>query len=323
MATSKTRDAGDSTARIPVAGLGASAGGIEALREFFSAVPTDLGLAYVVIVHLAPNHGSELASILARCTSMQVMEVDDHKKLPLEANSVYVISPSRKLEIRDGMVGASSLEEPLGRRSAIDLFFRSLAESTGDGYAIILSGGGSDGALGARAVKEAGGVVLVQDPREALHEGRYEEQGVIEWLGTSTDIDELRQARERQQLLVAELQHRTRNLIGVVKALATMTARGCTDVRSFQASFGERLEALSRSQGLLSRSEEEPITLERLLRMELAALGQIDWEDRVRIAGPPVRMQKADAAVRSRCEDTVRDHLGRRSMHNRVAGEPR
>jgi two-component system, chemotaxis family, CheB/CheR fusion protein len=156
---------------IPICGIGASAGGIEALREFFGVLPPDLGLAYVVVVHLAPHHESELAPILARRTRMDVVSVDDNKKLDLKPNCVYVISPDRKLEIQDGKVGAGPFDQPRGRRSAVDLFFRSLAESWGDGFAVILSGGGSDGALGAKAVKAAGGVVLVQDPREATHEG--------------------------------------------------------------------------------------------------------------------------------------------------------
>ena len=172
MGAAKKNTPGSSDApRVPVAGIGASAGGIEALREFFDALPNDLGLAYVVVVHLAPHHESELTSILARRTRMNVVEVDDNKKLPLQANSVYVIAPDRKLVITDNMVGAGPFPDPPGRRSAIDLFFRSLADSYGDGFAVILSGGGSDGAVGAKAVKEAGGVVLVQDPREAAHEG--------------------------------------------------------------------------------------------------------------------------------------------------------
>lgn len=157
--------------RITVVGIGASAGGIEALREFFGAVPPDLGLAYVVVVHLAPHHESELAAILARRTRMDVLEVKDERRLELKPNCVYVISPDRKLEISDTTIGATPFNEPRGRRTAIDVFFRSLAETYGDGFAIILSGGGSDGAVGAKAVKEAGGLVLVQDPREAAHEG--------------------------------------------------------------------------------------------------------------------------------------------------------
>jgi two-component system, chemotaxis family, CheB/CheR fusion protein len=156
--------------RISVVGIGASAGGIEALREFFDALPIDLGLAYVVIVHLAPDHNSELASILARRTKMPVLEVSD-TKLELKPNHVYVIAPDRKLEINDTSIAGTPFHEPIGRRTAIDVFFRSMAINHGDGFAIVLSGGGSDGAVGAKAVKEAGGLVLVQDPREAAHEG--------------------------------------------------------------------------------------------------------------------------------------------------------
>jgi two-component system, chemotaxis family, CheB/CheR fusion protein len=156
--------------RTTVVGIGASAGGIEALREFFDAVPANLGLAYVVIVHLAPGHNSELAAIIGRRTKMPVAEVSG-EKLELRPDHVYVISPDHKLEISDTSIGAAPFDEPQGRRTAIDVFFRSLAESHGDGFAIVLSGGGSDGAVGAKAVKEAGGLVLVQDPREAAHEG--------------------------------------------------------------------------------------------------------------------------------------------------------
>jgi two-component system CheB/CheR fusion protein len=156
--------------RVRVVGIGASAGGIEALREFFAAVPPDLGVAYVVVVHLAPQHESELAAILARRTAMSVVEVNDSKQLELKPSCVYVIAPDRKLEINETMIGASPFDEPRGRRAPIDVFFRSLAESHGDAFAVILSGGGSDGAVGAQAVKEAGGLVLVQDPHEAAHD---------------------------------------------------------------------------------------------------------------------------------------------------------
>jgi two-component system CheB/CheR fusion protein len=159
------------TPRTTVCGIGASAGGLEALREFFTVVPADLGIAYVVIVHLAPEHESELASILAHRTKMPVREVRDHERLELKPNCVYVISPDRMLQIDDTTIGASPFTEPRGRRAPIDVFFRSLAQMHGDGFAMILSGGGTDGAVGAKAVKEAGGVVLVQDPSEATHEG--------------------------------------------------------------------------------------------------------------------------------------------------------
>ena len=168
--SAKTEPKPESPPRITIAGIGASAGGIEALCEFFEAVPPNLGLAYVVIVHLAPDHNSELAAILGRRTKMPVAEVND-AKLELKPDHVYVIAPDRKLEISDTSIRATPFEEHRGRRTAIDVFFRSLAASHGDGFAIVLSGGGSDGAVGAKAVKAAGGLVLVQDPREAAHEG--------------------------------------------------------------------------------------------------------------------------------------------------------
>jgi two-component system CheB/CheR fusion protein len=157
------------TSVIPICGIGASAGGLEALKKFFAAVPEDLGLAYVVIVHLAPDRKSELSAIIAGWTSMPVIQVGDSDKAQLAPNHIYVIAPDRKLEITDSSVGASPFVQARGQRAAIDLFFRSLAASHGDGFAVVLSGTGSDGALGARSVKESGGLVLVQDPGEALH----------------------------------------------------------------------------------------------------------------------------------------------------------
>jgi two-component system CheB/CheR fusion protein len=170
-ANKKNSNSTTPSSRVTVAGIGASAGGIEALCEFFDALPPNVGLAYVVVVHLAPQHDSELAAILGRHTRMSVMEVGGDKHLELKPNCIYVIAPDRKLEISDGTVASGPIDQPRGRHSAIDVFFRSLADTYGDGFAVILSGGGSDGALGAKAVKEAGGVVLVQDPREATHEG--------------------------------------------------------------------------------------------------------------------------------------------------------
>ena len=96
-------------------------------------------------------------------------QVADHDQAKLLPDHVYVIAPDRKLEITDSVVSASPFEKRRGPRNAVDLFFRSLAEARGDGFAIVLSGTGSDGVLGARAIKESGGLVLVQDPHDAAH----------------------------------------------------------------------------------------------------------------------------------------------------------
>ncbi|ACP27241.1 putative chemotaxis protein methyltransferase [Sinorhizobium fredii NGR234] len=149
----------------PIVGIGASAGGVQALQTFFASIPTDTDAAFVVIVHLDPDARSELASILASRTQMPVTQVDDEARL--EGNHVYVIAPNRRLKIADGTIAALPFEESRAHRAPIDLFFRSLAEQQGSGFAIVLTGAGADGAIGVKAIKEAGGIVLVQDPSEA------------------------------------------------------------------------------------------------------------------------------------------------------------
>jgi two-component system, chemotaxis family, CheB/CheR fusion protein len=117
---------------ITVVGIGASAGGIDALRTFFATVPPDLGHAYVVVVHLAPDYESELASILGRSTKMSVVEVRDNQEFELKPNCVYVIAPDRKLVTTAKTIAAASFDDLRERRAAIDVFFRSLAENHGD-----------------------------------------------------------------------------------------------------------------------------------------------------------------------------------------------
>ncbi len=150
---------------VPICAIGASAGGLKALRELFQRLPDDLGLAYVIIVHLSPEHPSALADILKNCTSMPVFQVTDSPSIC--ANSVYVIPPDRELVIERDTVTARAFTERRGHRTPVDLFFRSVAATCGDGIAVVLSGSGADGSNGVRSVHEAGGVILVQDPTEA------------------------------------------------------------------------------------------------------------------------------------------------------------
>lgn len=149
----------------PIVGIGASAGGVKALQVLFEALPPDTGAAFVVVVHLDPEVRSELAGIIAGRTIMPVQEVDATTRL--RKNKVYVIPPNRRLRIADQSIAALPFEEPRGHRAPIDLFFRSLADQHGDGLAVVLTGAGADGAVGVKAIKEAGGIVLVQDPNEA------------------------------------------------------------------------------------------------------------------------------------------------------------
>jgi len=154
----------DQTKPVIVA-IGASAGGIQALQSFFAALPDRTGAAFVVVVHLDPGHRSEMPQILAARTKMPVVQVGSRNRL--EADHVYVIPPDRRLQMVDHEISALQFDEPRGQRTPIDLFFRSMAERLGDGFAVILSGAGSDGAIGVRAIKEAGGIILIQEPNEA------------------------------------------------------------------------------------------------------------------------------------------------------------
>jgi two-component system, chemotaxis family, CheB/CheR fusion protein len=164
---SDSKDNGSTNSSPIIVSIGTSAGGVQALQTLFDALPDGTGASFVVIVHLDPQAHSDLASILASRTRMPVLQVQTREEI--KPNHVYVIPPDRLLQITDRGISAVEFDKPRGQRTAIDLFFRSVAERTGDGFAVILTGAGSDGAIGVRAVKEAGGIVLVQDPEEAEH----------------------------------------------------------------------------------------------------------------------------------------------------------
>ncbi|ACB97368.1 chemotaxis protein CheB [Beijerinckia indica] len=155
----------DHNQNLSIVGIGASAGGVKALQTFFEALHTETDAAFVIIVHLDPEVPSELAAILANHTKMPVAQIDNTALL--EGGHVYVIAPNRRLHIADHLVTALPLDEPRSQRAPIDWFFRSLADQHSNCYAVILTGAGTDGAIGVKAIKEAGGIVLVQDPEEA------------------------------------------------------------------------------------------------------------------------------------------------------------
>jgi two-component system CheB/CheR fusion protein len=135
--------------------MGASAGGIRALQSFFAALPAQTGIAFVVVVHLSPEHESNLAQVLQSHTAMTVEQVTG--RVPLAPDHVYVIPPNQDLRITDGHLALTDFEAPRGRRAPIDVFFRTLAEAHPDGTGIILSGNGTDGTVGIKAIKEHGG----------------------------------------------------------------------------------------------------------------------------------------------------------------------
>jgi two-component system, chemotaxis family, CheB/CheR fusion protein len=153
-----------------VVGLGASAGGLEAFEEFFRQVPTDIGMAFVLVSHLDPTHESILAEIVQRATKLPVVEVTDH--LAVKPDCVYVIPPNRDLTIIHGVLQLTMPETPRGQRLPIDGFFRSLAEDQGENaIGVVLSGTGTDGSLGLRAILGAGGITFAQEPGTAKYDG--------------------------------------------------------------------------------------------------------------------------------------------------------
>ena len=139
---------------FPVVGIGASAGGIQALVHLFEGMPSDSGMAFVVVVHLSPEHESHVDQILQRATRMPVVQVS--ATVPIEKGHVYVISPAMSLKMSDGhlqAVAGQSRDSP----GVIDVFFRTLADAHGSrAVAIVLSGTGADGSLGMARIKEQG-----------------------------------------------------------------------------------------------------------------------------------------------------------------------
>lgn len=156
--------------RPTVVGIGASAGGLAALRDLFSKLPNDTGMAFVVVVHLAPDHPSHLADLLQTHSSMPVNQVSE--PIALESDRVYVIPPGRNLSAVDSHLRLSDLEQERLDRGPVDHFFSTLAD-THDGHSIgvILSGTGSDGTRGLEKIRARGGITVAQDPTEAEYDG--------------------------------------------------------------------------------------------------------------------------------------------------------
>ncbi len=153
-----------------VVGLGASAGGLEALQTFFANMPPDSGLAFVVIQHLSPDYKSLMVELLSKTTTMNVLRIEDG--MALEPNCVYLIPPKKNVTLFHQKLLLADQEHGRGLNLPIDLFFRSMAEDLGErAVGIVLSGTGSDGTRGIRAIKESGGLVMAQDPDSAKFDG--------------------------------------------------------------------------------------------------------------------------------------------------------
>jgi two-component system CheB/CheR fusion protein len=159
---------------FPIVGIGASAGGLEAIKELLQALPVDTGMAFILIQHLDPTHESMGPEILSRATPMPVHEVKNGARV--EPNQVYVIPPNFAMKLIHGVLSLLPLRTgPRGQSLVVDLFFQSLAlDQKRKAIGVILSGAGSDGTLGLKAIKSEGGLAIAQDPKSAKYSGMPE-----------------------------------------------------------------------------------------------------------------------------------------------------
>jgi hypothetical protein len=179
--TRKRRDPHEPAAVI---GIGASAGGIAPLQQFFADMKPDTGLAFVVVMHLSPDFESELANVIGQKTTMPVTQVTEAVKV--QPNHVYVIPPNHHLTFRDSMLELVPPQQQLGRRVTIDLFFRTLAQAYGQrAVCVIMSGSDSDGAIGLKHIRAQGGLTIAQNPHEAQFDSMPAtaiSTGMVDWV---------------------------------------------------------------------------------------------------------------------------------------------
>ena len=175
--------------RFRIVGIGASAGGLESLEQFFGAMPADTGMAFVVVQHLSPDFKTLMAELLARYSDMEISLAVDGEEV--EPNHVYLLPPGKELVIECGKL-LLSLKEPRALPQPIDVFFRSLAADAGSrAVAVVLSGSGSDGSHGITAVKGAGGTVLAESPDTAHFDGMPSSAaatGVVDFVGAPHEL---------------------------------------------------------------------------------------------------------------------------------------
>jgi two-component system, chemotaxis family, CheB/CheR fusion protein len=178
--------------KFPVVAIGSSAGGFDALKKFFTSMPQDPGMAFVLVQHLDPTHKSNMAELMSRYTALKVIQAIDGVKI--QPNHLYIIPPNKDMGIINSKLELIEPKEPHGLRLPINFFFNNLAQDQKENsIAIIFSGYGSDGTLGIKAIKAAGGMVMVQDPLSADSDSMPEsaiETGLVDYVLTPEKMPE-------------------------------------------------------------------------------------------------------------------------------------
>jgi two-component sensor histidine kinase len=343
---------GQGNSDLLVVGVGASAGGEEALEHLFGTMPNPIGAAFVVVTALGPNRETRLSEIIGRHTRMPVVNVAHG--MTVEREHIYVLPSNAGLTMKGMQFELRPIDADHRERNPIDVFFTSLArEVQENSVGIVLSGGGSDGTLGIKGIKEEGGLTIAQGhdgtgPHHEVMTGSAIASGLVDMVVPVEDIgkrlqeyartfgmqrsdgerrrigeqtivtaltsleQELKETRgrlqatieeretalvaaeERQRLLIAELNHRVRNMLQVVIGLGSQTLHRSRDLAQFEKAFMGRMQALARAYELLSRDGWHDVPLTELLRIQLSPFAT----ERARhsIQGPPVLL-KANAAL--------------------------
>ncbi|HVT58378.1 MAG TPA: chemotaxis protein CheB [Thermoanaerobaculia bacterium] len=301
---------------VLVVGVGASAGGLGACQRFLQGAPADQGMAFIIVVHLAPAEESHIAGILQRKTRMEVSQVTGNQRV--EPNHVYVIAPATSLSIRDGALEAGAPEEPHYRARPIDKFFSALAADQKEGaVGIVLSGTGNDGSAGLKDIRSAGGLCLVQDPETAEYDGMPrsaidtgaadtvvppEEMGEI-LLGYAAAPRVRPTAREPEQQATGESGE------GLQAILAELGKRYRVDFRDYKTGTLQRrterrieLKSLSGWQGYLEYLRSHPGEVDELYRDILIGVTSFfrdaeEWELLAREIVPALAEKRDDATA--------------------------
>ena len=183
-----------------IVGMGGSAGALEAFEQFFTHMPPDSGCGFVLVTHMDPSHKGMMPELIGRCTTMKVVQVEE--SMPVRPNHVYIIPPNKDMSILHGALHLLEPSAPRGVRAPIDLFLRHLAEDQEDrAIAIIVSGMGTDGTLGVKAIKEHLGLALVQDARSAKYDSMPKSA-----IGTDL-IDYVAPAQDLPEKLIGYIRH--------------------------------------------------------------------------------------------------------------------
>jgi len=258
---------------LPIVGIGASAGGVEALERFFKSMPANKGMGFVVVTHLPPNRKSMLAEIIGRATQMPVVDARDGETV--EAEHVYVLPPGAILTIREGRLSLRHTGIAHHERAPIDVFFTSLAQDQAEhAIGIVLSGGGSDGTLGLKAIKENGGLTVAQGanvtrPRFAEMPSSAVAAGFVDLVLPVEDIPDRIIAYVRNWGAF-DLQPPDDALSTIYQLLQTQTGHDFSEYknRTFQRRVQRRMQVVqtARLEEYVERLQKDPDEVRALLR---------------------------------------------------------